>query len=292
MTLNLAIIETVVAAAQAKASGQPAWVRAIEKAAEQLYSNPYISEHDGGLLILSYSQQTYHANGACQCKAYANGKPCWHRAANQLVRRYREAEAAQAAPAPVVAAKIKPMFEEEARNRMLAGTASYPRANLREGRAKSAEQAADIVNVSPRSVESANRVIEQGAPQLIAAVEQGRVSVSAAAEVATLSQAEQQGGILLVANLPQANKGKARDFAAEAVSVSPRSVETVATDERATLISDIKAAWHHVRPFASLDGAVRQVFGVARLEDVATDDLRKVLSAQNGRLRGTSFIVI
>lgn len=105
MTLNQIILETVTAAAAAKAqaANQPAWVRAIEKAAEQLITNPYICEHDGGLLMLSYSGETYHANGACQCRAYANGRPCWHRAAAQLVKRYREAEAAQkAAPAPAV----------------------------------------------------------------------------------------------------------------------------------------------------------------------------------------------
>jgi hypothetical protein len=51
------------------------------------------------------------------------------------------------------------------------------------------------------------------------------------------------------------------------------------TDERAQLITDIKAAWHRARPFASLSGAVHQVFGVACLEDVSTDNLRRVLAA-------------
>lgn len=114
MTLNQIILETVTETAKAKAAKQAAWVRAIEKAAEQLISNPYISETENGLLILSYSSETYHANGACGCKAYANGKPCWHRAAAKLVKRYREAEAAQAAapapkpeqPAPVMVERI------------------------------------------------------------------------------------------------------------------------------------------------------------------------------------------
>lgn len=158
MNFNLTILETVTEAAKAKAAGQAAWVRAIEKAAEQLLDNPYICEHDGGLLILSYSNETYHANGACQCRAYANGRPCWHRAAAQLVRRYREAEAAQVA--------------------------------------------------------------------------------------------------------------------------APPPAETVVADERPALIANIKAAWHRARPFESIEGAVRQVFGAAaKLEELATDDLRRVLSA-------------
>jgi hypothetical protein len=50
-------------------------------------------------------------------------------------------------------------------------------------------------------------------------------------------------------------------------------------DERAQLIADIKAAWHRARPFASLSYGVHQVFGARRLEDVSTDDLRRVLAA-------------
>lgn len=57
------------------------------------------------------------------------------------------------------------------------------------------------------------------------------------------------------------------------------AIETAATDERAELLASIKATWQRVRPFASLDGAAREAFGVAKLADVSTDDLRKVLAA-------------
>lgn len=91
----------------------------------------------------------------------------------------------------MVGAEIKPMFEEEARARMTEGRNQYsPGANLREG-SKSSEKAAEAVNVSPRSVESASRVIEQGAPELVEAVKAGAASVSAAADVATLPKEEQ-----------------------------------------------------------------------------------------------------
>ncbi len=47
--------------------------------------------YDGhALVILSESNEIYSANGTCQCKAFAHGKPCWHRAAARLVTRYNE----------------------------------------------------------------------------------------------------------------------------------------------------------------------------------------------------------
>jgi hypothetical protein len=47
-------------------------------------------------------------------------------------------------------------------------------------------KAAEMLNVSERSVRSARSVIDDGSPELVHAVEQGRVSVSAAADVARL----------------------------------------------------------------------------------------------------------
>lgn len=51
--------------------------------------------------------------------------------------------------------------------------------------------AAEMLNVSTRSVTTANQVVEHGSDELIHAVETGSVSVSAAANVATLPMAEQ-----------------------------------------------------------------------------------------------------
>lgn len=73
-----------------RVSGNRRWETAIAKAKEQLESNPYIHFDGKALLILSPSGEIYSANGACQCKAYANGQPCWHRAAARLVERYNE----------------------------------------------------------------------------------------------------------------------------------------------------------------------------------------------------------
>lgn len=73
-----------------KVSGNRRWETAIVKAKGQLDSNPYIHFDGQSLLILSPSGEIYTANGACQCKAFAEGQPCWHRAAARLVRRYNE----------------------------------------------------------------------------------------------------------------------------------------------------------------------------------------------------------
>jgi hypothetical protein len=54
------------------------------------------------------------------------------------------------------------------------------------------EQAAALLNVGERSVRRAREVLNEGAPELIHAAEQGKVSVSAAADIATMPQAEQR----------------------------------------------------------------------------------------------------
>jgi hypothetical protein len=71
-------------------SGNRRWELAIAKAKAQLESNPYMHFDGESLLILSPSGEIYRANGACQCWAFANNQPCWHRAAARLLRRYNE----------------------------------------------------------------------------------------------------------------------------------------------------------------------------------------------------------
>lgn len=100
MQLNLEKLTAIVEAAKAKTSDSR-WIRAIDKAFEQLTTNPYIDldkEHEGGLIILGTRGNIYSSNGVCQCESFTYGqKPCWHRAAARLVKRYQEAE--QSAPA-------------------------------------------------------------------------------------------------------------------------------------------------------------------------------------------------
>jgi ABC-type transporter MlaC component len=70
--------------------GNRRWEMAIARAKAQLELNPYMHFDGDALLVLSESGEIYRANGTCQCKAFANGQPCWHRAAARLVERYNE----------------------------------------------------------------------------------------------------------------------------------------------------------------------------------------------------------
>lgn len=129
----------------------------------------------------------------------------------------------------IVGARIEPMFEEEARrNQSLGGQglANLPKVHSRD-------RAAEAVNVSPRTVGHASRVIEVGAPELVEAVETGRASVSAAAEVASLPVEEQRE---IVAKgeteiLKAAKEIKARKTEARRVE----RVEKIAEISRATI---------------------------------------------------------
>jgi hypothetical protein len=60
------------------------------------------------------------------------------------------------------------------------------------GEARTQAEAAELMNVGKRSVERARIVQEEGTPELVAVVDAGDVSVSAAAEVATLPPDEQR----------------------------------------------------------------------------------------------------
>lgn len=71
------------------------------------------------------------------------------------------------------------------------GGADYRTANLQTD-TSTRKDAARMLNVSERSVNTAKSVERDGAPELVNAVETGKVSVSAAADVATLPREEQQ----------------------------------------------------------------------------------------------------
>ena len=72
------------------------WINAIAKAAVEIEENGVFMtwmEADKSLLIWSQkSNNIYTANGVCQCRAFEQGSPCFHRAAARLVRRYMETE--------------------------------------------------------------------------------------------------------------------------------------------------------------------------------------------------------
>ena len=91
-------------------------------------------------------------------------------------------------------ARIKPMFERMAEERQAHGQTAPGKtlvANL-PGASRSRDDAARAVNVSPRSVESAAKVLREGAPELVHAVERGSIAVSTAAAIAEAPREQQK----------------------------------------------------------------------------------------------------
>ena len=92
----------------------------------------------------------------------------------------------------------------ESQRAMVAGNIAKLKHGLRQDYSRQTEvsidtstlqDAADIMNVGRASVARAHRVQNHGIPELIEAVESGELSVSAAAEIASLPQEEQQDQI-------------------------------------------------------------------------------------------------
>jgi len=112
--------------------------------------------------------------------------------------------------------KAMPLYSEQARQRQGQRTDLNISANWREcEEGKAAHHVANLFGVSPRAVERAEAVYRDGAPELVQAFESDEVSVSAAAEVATLPDDEQRE---VVAAGPDAMKNAAKavrdDYAA------------------------------------------------------------------------------
>lgn len=90
MNIDQDRMQQVIQQAFDRVSGNRRWEKAIVRAKQQLESNPYMHFDGEGLLVLGESGEIYRASGTCQCKAFANGQPCWHRAAARLIERYNE----------------------------------------------------------------------------------------------------------------------------------------------------------------------------------------------------------
>ncbi len=90
MNIDQSRMQRVAQEAFDRVIGSRRWQTAIAKAKQQIEENPYMHFDGEALLVLSESGEIYTANGSCQCKAFSNGQPCWHRAAARLVERYNE----------------------------------------------------------------------------------------------------------------------------------------------------------------------------------------------------------
>ena len=96
--VNETLFRQVVERALESARGNKRWANAIKRGAELIQTNRCLEIEAGGtLLILSESGHNYAVNGVCRteqglCPAFANHKPCKHRAAYRLLQLYKERE--------------------------------------------------------------------------------------------------------------------------------------------------------------------------------------------------------
>lgn len=119
--------------------------------------------------------------------------------------RWRACEAAQLAHRPmrayegddpvsfVVSLNLHRRHLDESQRALVAGKlATFHLGSNQHSEGLPIGRASDLLNVGERSVARAREVLDRGAPELVSAVESGRVSVSAAADVAELPQAQQR----------------------------------------------------------------------------------------------------
>lgn len=94
--LDIDLLCEVVDTAKDRVKGNTPWVNAINKAYNFLLESEDIilMRDDANVALIPSGTQdktTYFAtNGECACMAGQNGKPCWHRAAMRLMKRYME----------------------------------------------------------------------------------------------------------------------------------------------------------------------------------------------------------
>lgn len=163
----------------------------------------------------------------------------------------------------VVSLNLKRRHLDESQRGMVAkkianmplGGSVYRSANLPTDKVSQAD-AAELLNVSERTLRSAGVVLDHGAPELVDAVESGEVSVSAAAEVATLPP-DEQIAVLLVGHDEIVKKAKEvkekrkaarrakkeaqrQERIAQAVATSPAPVSPRLIVSRAECVPDIE----------------------------------------------------
>ena len=101
----------------------------------------------------------------------------------------------------ILAARMKPYYAALAKKRQQAAGESHGRGKVSDNcpepiqSAKASDEAGAVFNVSGKSVERAEAVLEQGSAKVIAAVEQGTLAVSTAAKLCELPKREQNAAI-------------------------------------------------------------------------------------------------
>jgi hypothetical protein len=109
----------------------------------------------------------------------------------------------------MVAAKLRPMFEGEAKERQKRKPESVP-AKVPGQKKDSRDAAGEALKVSGKTVDAATKVLESKNQTLIAEVEQGKTSVSAAAKQLKADQDKASGLIGKITSAPKPPKKSAK----------------------------------------------------------------------------------
>ncbi len=108
-SVNRSNTAQALAQARAECAGDTRWLNAVNRAALNLEACPW--QFDGETLVIqsatSDKRYTVTAEG-CACKAFLDGRPCWHRAARRLLIKAAELAAApQVEHCPMCSAPIE-----------------------------------------------------------------------------------------------------------------------------------------------------------------------------------------
>ena len=85
-SVNRSNTAQALAQARAECANDPRWLNAVNRAALNLEACPW--QFDGETLVIqsATSANRYRVTAeGCECKAFAAGYPCWHRAARRLL---------------------------------------------------------------------------------------------------------------------------------------------------------------------------------------------------------------
>lgn len=159
---------------------------------------------------------------------------------------------------------------------MVVGGKQANSANLPDCSPVSQAKAAEMLNVSERSVRSAAKVLHDGDDDLVHAVERGEVAVSAAAKVAELPKQEQRA-IVQEGRVTQAAK-------------TARHVGKPKTGPKADAIrEELKAAKE--RGVSMLCSYARLLLGAIRAAESFTEEERELLEELEGAIQLTKGVL-
>ena len=110
-TVNRQTVAAALRQARIEAAEHAAWITAINKAALELEAASWAFDGEALRIASRTGTGRYTATAhTCECKAYAKGIPCWHRAAARLL--VKAAELVQPARVMPTDAELQALVDE------------------------------------------------------------------------------------------------------------------------------------------------------------------------------------